>query len=119
MIYFNNKMLFSKKELACRCCGKCNLTENFQEKITQLRVEYGQPMKINSCFRCEKHNKNIGGARNSYHKKGMAFDVKCGNSKDKAKLVKIALNIGFSVGVYNSFIHLDTREKQILFRGKY
>ncbi|MHA1447965.1 MAG: D-Ala-D-Ala carboxypeptidase family metallohydrolase [Candidatus Hodarchaeales archaeon] len=110
---------FSKEELYCPCCKKNKCTELFLERLEALRVVFGMPMSVNSCYRCDDHNKNVGGALNSYHAKGMAIDIKVPDSQYRAELVHIALNQGLSVGIYSNFVHIDIRDLQTLFYGKY
>jgi uncharacterized protein YcbK (DUF882 family) len=40
-----------------------------------LRDEIGVSLRINSGYRSPSHNKRIGGAKKSYHVKGMAADI--------------------------------------------
>jgi hypothetical protein len=46
---------------------------------------------------------------------GIAADIQCVGSIPRAKLVKHALNLGLTVGVYKNFVHVDDREHQIMF----
>ena len=75
--YFKN---FKKTEYKCKCKGKyCN---GYPHKIAMhlvmadqyQRNYYGVSVSLTSGIRCEKHNKNVGGTSNSYHKKGRASD---------------------------------------------
>ena len=43
--------------------------------LEPLRVATGEPVKINSGYRCEKLNKAVGGVYNSQHLKGQAADI--------------------------------------------
>lgn len=43
--------------------------------LEPLREHFGQPIKINSGFRCRALNKAVGGADNSYHLQGRAVDI--------------------------------------------
>ena len=43
--------------------------------LEPLRVAMGEPVKINSGYRCEKLNKAVGGIYNSQHLKGQAADL--------------------------------------------
>ena len=113
MKYFNNK------ELRCACCKENKCTEMFLERLEALRIVFKHPMKVNCAYRCADHNEEVGGSTNSYHLKGEAADIHCPNGKYKSKLVMMALQQGLSVGVYKTFIHLDIREEQTLFWGKY
>ena len=118
MIQKNGKVYFTDKEICCPCCG-AKPTEKLRMRLLELRLKFGVSMKINSCKRCNRHNKKVGGAPSSYHLKGWACDIHCPDSSYKANLAKCALDLGWTVGVYKTFLHLDIREIQIMFRGKY
>lgn len=106
---------FDTTELDCGC-GKC--TENYIdkdliEKLEEVRISFGEPVKITSGYRCPAHNAAIGGAPGSSHMSGLAVDVKPLNST-KEKLDKLyALcydkfdNIGD--GRPKGFVHVDVR----------
>lgn len=104
-----NKYNFTEKELACPCCGKFHPHDGFLDELQGLRDDYGKPMIPNSCYRCEKHNAEIGGAKNSYHKKGLAIDIRCPSAQERWRLALKAMNRGWSVVVYKNFLHLDRR----------
>ena len=118
MVEKNGIVYFTDKELSCPCCGAMP-TKEFEERLLELRLKFGRPISFNSCKRCEKHNKKVGGAPNSYHKQGEAGDARCRDASYKADLARVALNLGWTVGVYESFLHLDIRRIQLMFRGKY
>ena len=52
-----------------------NLQYGVDMVLDPLRRLYGHPIKINSCYRCEKLNKQVGGVSNSWHLKGNAADI--------------------------------------------
>lgn len=72
---------FKVNEFVCRCCRQ--LPEDEMENIEALaervldpvREKFGRPIKVNSGYRCEKHNRKVGGARNSQHMAGEAADI--------------------------------------------
>ena len=74
-------MYFDLKEFRCKCCGQ--LPEDEQAFIEELvrnvldpvRGKFGKPIKVNSGYRCEKHNAKVGGARHSQHMRGQAADI--------------------------------------------
>lgn len=122
---------FSDDELRCKGSGIVKLDPRFQAELTRLRARYGKPMIVNSCCRSQEHNKNVGGASKSYHlfegvydgRMGtMAIDIKI-SGKNRENLVDLAWSLGWSIGEYKNFIHIDRRKdlgkKQIKFKGKY
>lgn len=69
-----------------------------------------KPLIINSGYRTESYNKKVGGATNSYHVKGQAFDV---SGFDVTTMCNIANSIGIKgIIKYNSFVHIDTRQNK-------
>ena len=101
---------FTDKELACRCCGVNGITPAFLEKLDELREKYGKPIILNSAFRCPKHNQAIGGSPNSQHVLGLAVDISCTNSQERAQLLDASYIVGFrGRGIAKTFVHLDLR----------
>jgi hypothetical protein len=67
-------------------------------------------MILNSAFRSPAHNKAVGGAKNSLHMQGIAFDVQMVNH-DPARFIGSAREAGFAgIGTYprQGFVHIDT-----------
>lgn len=61
-----------------------NLEQLIINVLDPLREEYGNPIMINSGYRCSELNKAVGGAKNSHHLTGCAADITVGNpSKNK------------------------------------
>lgn len=70
----------------------------------------GRPFAINSAYRSPSYNASVGGARNSQHTHGRAFDISKSSIGNLDQFIKNAIECGFvSFGHYNSFIHIDTR----------
>jgi hypothetical protein len=62
-------------EVCCRCgCGLVP-QKPMLDKFDEIRSAYGKSIIITSGSRCEKHNKKIGGSKNSNHVKGLALDL--------------------------------------------
>ena len=87
------------------------------ELADALIAELGVPLKmINSAYRSPKYNAACpGAASKSYHTRNMALDLmfEC-CPKDAAKAAKKLRSRGEfkgGIGVYSSFIHIDTRGK--------
>jgi len=109
---------FTEDELRCNGSGKFWLADGFAEKLDELRHVYGQPMIVTSGCRSYSYNERIRGHPNSAHifnhptrdfKGTYAADIACGNSADRARLVKLALRRDWCVGISHSFVHLDRR----------
>jgi hypothetical protein len=70
----------------------------------------GTPFNINSAYRDPGHNARVGGARNSQHTHGNAFDVDVSHlsESERVQLIDYARQSGFGgVGVYNNSLHFD------------
>ena len=102
---------FTVDEFKCKCCGVDGVKPAAKEAIQQVRDLYGKPMRLNSAYRCEKHNKAVGGHPNSEHLSGIAFDVHAATAEDRYRLVEMALACGFKgIGVYaGGWVHMDYR----------
>ena len=101
---------FKTKEFRCPCCKEVRASGYLIHLLNKVREEYGKPMIINSGYRCEKHNKEIGGSQNSAHTRGLAVDIKCDNSPDRYILLPLLTKIFKRVGVYNGWLHADIDE---------
>tara|TARA_B100000989_G_scaffold221460_1_gene169162 strand:+ start:346 stop:780 length:435 start_codon:yes stop_codon:yes gene_type:complete len=107
-------------ELACRFTRAYEYSDLFVEKLIDLRSKMGQPMMITSGARSYDHNKTIGGHPKSLHVYdkpfrsnqvgALAIDVATRGSVFNYNLITLALDLGWSVGVSKSFIHLDRRD---------
>ena len=115
---------FSKSEFNCKCgCEMPNdVLDNIKLLAIQLQTirEYvGQPIKINSAYRCELHNSIIGGVKTSQHILGKASDITI-NTFTPDEVVDVIENLLINemlgsfyiggLGRYNTFTHLDIRD---------
>ncbi|MGI6491371.1 MAG: YcbK family protein [Pelotomaculum sp.] len=110
---------FAAKEFACRCCGKVLVHPELVRKLQGLRSAAGAPVNVISGYRCAGHNRECGGAANSYHLFGMAADIWV-DGVNPRKLAVLAESIGFDgVGVYpeQAFVHVDVRGYQARWEG--
>ena len=116
---------FSISEFECKG-GNCKMTADVKnnvfklaEQLQILRDKVKKPIKINSAFRCANYNDNvIKGAKHSQHKLGKAADIVVSGMtpNDVHKLVCEMVELGQlnfgGIGKYNTFTHLDIREKK-------
>ena len=108
---------FVPSELQCKCCGRVwnsDAAEKARGLLDDLRELMGEPLRITSATRCPSHNETVGGARNSQHLTGRAFDIyTVGYGQGptfRHRLVWGAGYLGFGgIGIYPAFIHVDTR----------
>lgn len=109
----NISLNFKVREFICFCCGaegiKDDLVFHLQQAHDLLPVH--RAMIITSGYRCEKHNKEVGGIEGSAHIKGLAADIKYEDARHKFMLVNALMKAGFKrIGIYDSFIHVDLDE---------
>lgn len=112
--------------------GNTYLTQNFKAKefaskdgydkivlhipmvrqLQKIRDHFGKPVTINSGYRSRSHNKKVGGAANSYHVKGRAFDIVVAGISPH-DMARYAQSIGINGIIrYSWGIHVDSRPKR-------
>ena len=102
---------FTPKEIACKGTGELLVDYEAMDALQKLRDILGVPVTINSAYRSDSHNRAVGGAPNSQHRLGRAFDIRLTKAIARDKLHVAAEAAGYrGVGDYNTFVHLDTRE---------
>lgn len=80
-----------------------------KDKLQAIRNHFGKAVVVTSGYRTDAYNKRVGGADNSYHKKGQAFDIQI-NGVTPMQVAKYAESIGvLGIIVYPSFTHIDSR----------
>ncbi len=110
---------FSPKEFECHCCGggREKISPRLIELLEELRGKANAPVHVNCGYRCEKHNREVGGVANSQHVKGTAADITIPQiSFVRAMDLVRALpfdGTGFYSPLYDGgawFIHVDCRD---------
>ncbi|TLD85784.1 D-Ala-D-Ala carboxypeptidase family metallohydrolase [Helicobacter sp. MIT 05-5294] len=119
---------FKESEFVCKC-GKCQKPANVPgdkllNALIEIRELYQSPVVINSGYRCEEHNKKVGGAAKSQHS---TFGIKTGGAADFVvkgvkteevfqQVMRMFKDKGFGIAIkrnkanpYAGFVHLDTR----------
>ncbi|WP_354624856.1 D-Ala-D-Ala carboxypeptidase family metallohydrolase [Psychromonas sp. MME2] len=103
---------FSKTEFQCACCGEQKINLGLVIILEDLRAHFNAPVYINSAYRCEKHNKAVGGAENSQHVKGNAVDIVMRGVSPRhvyAYLEDAPYANLLGLGFYATFTHVDLR----------
>jgi len=115
---------FNSDEFDCHCnTAHVNYIDpKLIQCLEKLRSLAGnKPIRINSGYRCEAHNKAIGGVLNSQHTQGTAADIVILDGKGGVipwKVGKLAAKAGFDgIGVYDTFVHVDVRGEKARWRG--
>lgn len=100
---------FKVKEFACKDGSDIIKIDLDMIHVLQKIRDLGGAVTINSAYRTATYNKKVGGATNSYHCKGQAFDIKCsGLSLDN--ICRIANTLGVKGIIrYPTFVHIDSR----------
>ena len=93
----------------------CKMDAIFLVLLDELRDRVARPLTINSSYRSVDYNESINGASKSQHLYGKAVDIHCVDSALRLAIVGHAVQLGLSVGVGNTFIHIDNRDTQIMF----
>lgn len=105
---------FHMDELACKGRERYKHVHiYYQENVDRLqwiRDQIGVPIHINSAYRCEKHNKKIGGAKYSQHLQGKAYDIRA-DRISPFHLAFLTGHAGFKgIIIYDNFVHVDSRD---------
>ena len=117
---------FKSTEFDCHgsgCCTQTKVDDQLVKYLQQIRNHFGKPVNVSSGYRCETHNKNIGGATGSRHSKGQAADIYI-SGVTPAEIAKYAESIGIlGIGLYETdadghFVHVDTRETKSFWYGQ-
>jgi zinc D-Ala-D-Ala carboxypeptidase len=99
---------FKMEEFACKHCQKNNINPTLVELLDLARDMSGVPFRINSGYRCEDHNKAVGGSPNSLHKRGRAADIHVADNAHRYAILKALFAVEMPrVLIYKDFIHAD------------
>lgn len=104
----NNALVsyFSIQEIACKHCGCAYVKRELLSAMFKLRQAHG-PVVVVDAYRCAEHNAAVGGAPNSEHVTGEAFDPQKGVfSEDQAHMVGFH---GIGKNSAGQIDHLDVR----------
>lgn len=119
----NINQYFSRWEIKCSCCDMCAIDPKLMKVMVAVREEFGpviikrfpEDVQSHAACRCPKRNKEVGGSKTSYHMKGMAIDFHCTEEPDNEKIAnwidENCLHGEGGIGIYTSFIHVDTRNE--------
>ena len=104
---------FRKAEFRCKCGGRyCNgypagnTNAKLLNILEKIRAHYGRPVNIRSGQRCNRHNAQVGGNKNSSHKKGKAADIYikgiCDTASGRKQVVALAYKYGAKYSYANT-----------------
>lgn len=98
---------FSRSEFRCHHCGRIvDPPSSFIAKLEDLRRRIGRALPVVSGYRCEVHNRAVGGKRRSRHLRGDAADFPSGLvTVDQARSSGLR-----GIGLCNGWVvHVDNR----------
>ena len=112
MMDWNTSTYFSMYEFKCSHTGKCEMNPDFIDKLNDLRLAFGKPMRITSGFRDVTHPIEAKKKTSGAHTTGQAADIAV-SREDAFDILSLALTKGFTgIGIQQKgsgrFIHLDT-----------
>ena len=102
---------------------KENLEYLIDNLLDKIREDYGNPITVNSGYRCDELNEAVGGVSNSQHRTGEAADITVGNIEDNKVLFDLIKDSGleFDQLIWENggvWVHVslkrDNNRKQIL-----
>jgi len=102
---------FKNEEFNCKCrkCNEHHMDMEILEMLETARVFADIPFKINSAWRCEEHNKKVGGTPTSSHLLGKAVDIRTKTPRERYWVVYGLIHAGFTrILHYKTFVHADT-----------
>lgn len=112
---------FSSNEFDCQCknsdCINHMVEQDLLDKLEQVRNDIGQPLKINSGFRCSKHQQELreGGLETavgkSTHELGQAADITAPIPIDD--LASTASKYFMAIGQAHNWLHIDLRTGKV------
>lgn len=112
---------FNRIEFKCNCynCKPYAVDAELLEVLEDVREHFDAPVYITSGWRCEKHNTNVGGAKDSKHLYGIAADFKVRNVSpiDVHGYLVERYPDCYGIGLYSSWVHLDVRPERARWYG--
>ena len=102
---------FKLSDFNCQETGNNEMSEEFLEKLDELRHKCGFPFIITSGYRDKTHSIEARKAKAGTHARGIASDIRINNGNEAYDIIKNAQSMGFNgIGVAKSFIHVDIRK---------
>lgn len=105
----------TRSDFQCRCgCGLDTVDSELAYVIRHLEETLGEKAVVTSGHRCLVHNRNVGSTDSSRHVQGRAADIYFPSYKPYTiyKLLDERYPDTFGIGLYHTFVHIDTRKKR-------
>lgn len=102
---------FQKYEFKCKHCGELKLSSELVTVLELVRLRFKKPVIITSGYRCEEHNRSMGGAPKSKHTLGIAADIKITGvaPSNIFDFLDDTFPDCFGLGLYHGWVHIDVR----------
>ncbi len=110
--YALNTYLHSS-EVDCKCkrntCHYTLINPDLVQKFYEIRLAMNRPLKVNSLFRCQEHNKSkeVKGVDHSSHTTGNAIDISTRTlaPQERENLIDLCNDLFDYTILYPTFIH--------------
>lgn len=106
---------FKVKEFACKDGSPVVFIDKYLVGVLEiLRTKIEKPVIITSGYRTPQRNKEVGGAKYSYHMRGQAVDIKVDgmSAKEIANKLNEIVPDSYGIIVYNTWVHIDRRSEK-------
>lgn len=106
---------FKVREFACKDGSQAVFIDTHLVAILDiLRNKIGKPVIITSGYRTPEWNTKCGGAKYSYHMRGMAADIRVNEMTPKqvANILNGIIPNECGIIVYSGWVHIDTRSNK-------
>lgn len=103
---------FRVREFACRDgSDTIFVSPELVDALQKIRDRFGRAVTVNSGYRTEAYNKQVGGAAYSQHKYGTAADITVSGVAplEVARFAQTLLSGRGGIGLYRGFTHVDVR----------
>lgn len=111
---------FKVKEFACTDgSDPIFIDDELVKTLQKIRKHFNRPVKITSAYRTPGRNKAVGGTEYSQHLYGKAADIQIGgvSLKKIAAYAETLLKNRGGIGIYSTFVHVDTRPTKSRWNG--
>ena len=117
---------FYSTEFDCHgsgCCSQTKVNDKLPAHLEIIRSHFNAPITITSPYRCETHNRRIGGAVGSRHSRGDACDIVVKGIPPRT-VAQYCESIGIlGIGLYETlndgyFVHIDERDYKSFWYGQ-
>jgi uncharacterized protein YcbK (DUF882 family) len=111
---------FKVKEFACTDgSDPIFIDSDLVNVLQKIRTHFGKSVTITSAYRTPTKNKAVGGQTYSQHLYGKAADIKVSGVTPKkvAEYAEKILGNKGGIGIYSTFVHIDTRATKSRWNG--